>query len=235
MLGGGFYARFIAWVLELLHRRIHHPHVNNINGVQIQVCPQVFNPIVGRTTRFFLRNIRIPPNRSVLEIGTGTGAIAAAAAKNQAKYVIATDISHQAVACAKATMALNGVEDRVKILQGDLFNPVPNEKFDAILFNPPYLALLATSHIARAWCAGPQCELITRFLAEAPKYLARDGNIQVLFTSAAPFPKLVGIIRKQKFQIQLQAKGRLLGFFETIYFLRLKKSDINPPIEVGHV
>lgn len=224
MFGGDHYARFIAWILDLLHRRIRRPHVVSINGVQIQVCPHVFNPIAGRTTRFFLRNMRIPPNGKVLELGTGTGAIAAVAVKRHAKNVIATDISHRAVTCAKTTMVLNNVEERVKVLQGDLFNPVYNQKFDVILFNPPFLALSATSHIARAWCAGPQCQLITRFLAEAPKYLTQDGNIQVLFTSAAPFPELIEIIQKQKYQIQLQAKGRLLGFLETIYFLRLKWS-----------
>lgn len=215
------YARFVSWILDFIHRRIQQPQIMDFNGIRIQICPHVFNPISGRTTKFFIQNMIIPSSAQVLEIGTGTGAIAVAASQ-VANQVIATDISPYAVECARMTMRLNGVERNVTIQQGDLFDPVKGLRFGVILFNPPYLALEAKNQIHRAWCAGPQLELIRRFLTEAPNHLSKHGEVQILFSSAAPITQIVTMIRQVGFQIEVIAKGRLLSLLETIYLFRLR-------------
>jgi release factor glutamine methyltransferase len=164
--------------------------------------------------------MQIPVASSVLELGTGTGAIAATAAR-RAKEVYATDISPYAVRCAMATMRLNKLEKRVEVLQGDLFAPVRQCRFDVILFNLPYLARKATSLEALAWSAGAQCELIGRFVAQAPQYLKEGGSIQIVLTSAAPVAEVVRMIRRYGYQIEVVSSAWLLGFLERIYLLRL--------------
>lgn len=216
----GFYSLLIASVLQFAHRRLRAPRVVVLNGLRVQICPRVFNPTVGRTTRFFLRHMQIPAGSSVLELGTGTGVIAAAAARHS-KEVCATDISPHAVRCAKATMRLNKVQKRVEILHGDLFAPVAGRRFDVILFNLPYLARPATSLEAMAWSAGAQCELIGRFLAEAPQYMNEGGSIQMLFSSAAPMAKVVTMIQRYGYQIAVMSSAWLLGFLERVYLLKL--------------
>ena len=220
MLARSHYPRFISWILELLHRRTRQTRIARINGLRIQICPQVFNPITGRTTAFFIRHMQIQPHNRVLEIGTGSGAIAVAAAQ-VAQSVTATDVSHFAVQCAQATMKLNQVDNQVRVLQGDLFKPVQNETFDVILFNPPYLQFTPQNWIAKAWSAGTQYELIDRFLRGAHQVMARKGEIQMLLSSAASISYLLHLFKSAGFTTSVIKNGRIFGLLERIYLLRL--------------
>ncbi len=216
----GLPPQIVARALQLLHRRVQKPRITTLEGIRVQICPQVFNPIIGRTTSFFLRHMIIRPDSQILEVGTGTGIIAAKAALHTS-HVIATDINAYAIECAKKTLELNEIQDRVKLLQGDLFKPVQNQQFDSVLFNPPYLALPVNNHIARSWNAGTNCELIFRFLTELPQHLAPNANVQLLLSSVAPMSAIISMIKERGLKMHLVAKGKLLHFMETLYFLML--------------
>ena len=87
-----------------------------------------------------LRADRAAPCR-VLDLCTGSGAIAVALAKElPAAKVVATDISEPAVAIARKNADRNGVADRVEVRAGNLWQPVAGERFDLITANPPYIA-----------------------------------------------------------------------------------------------
>ncbi len=79
---------------------------------------------------------------SILDIGTGSGAIALAAASeiNDAE-ITALDISHPALETAMKNAEKHGLTERVKFLQGDLFSPFKENRqhFDIIISNPPYV------------------------------------------------------------------------------------------------
>ncbi len=214
------YRRLVAWTLKLLHRRTKRAYVVELNGLQVQICPHVFNLLIGRTTKFFIRHMQIQPSSRVLEIGTGTGAIAAAAAQ-AGGHVTATVINPYAVQCARTTMKLNNLQNRVSVLSGDLFDPVQNRTFDVILFNPPYFASKASSWIAQAWSAGSQYKLIAKFLSGAHQVLVKGGQIQILFSSATVLPTILQMIRKESYDIQVLAQGRVLGLLETVYLFQL--------------
>jgi release factor glutamine methyltransferase len=191
-----------------------------MDGLQIQICPQVFNPVTGRTTHFFIQHMQLKPGTRILELGTGTGAIAAAAAL-VSQSVTATDISSYAVKCAKATFRLNGVEKRVRVYQGDLFSPVQGETFEVILFNPPYFRSDARSWISKAWSAGSNFELIKRFLEDARNVLTKDGQIQILLSSATSIPQIVSLMKQTGYKIRILSKGRILGFLEQVFLFQL--------------
>ena len=77
----------------------------------------------------------------ILDIGTGSGAIAVALAHHLPEsQITAIDISNTALSVARENAALNGVSHRVRFLQGDLLSPVRGEQFDIIVSNPPYVA-----------------------------------------------------------------------------------------------
>jgi len=87
-----------------------------------------------------LRADRAAPCR-VLDLCTGSGAIAVALAKElPAATVIATDVSPAAAAIARRNAERNKLADRVEVRVGDLFAPVAGERFDVITANPPYIA-----------------------------------------------------------------------------------------------
>ena len=78
--------------------------------------------------------------KKILDLCTGSGAIAVSLAKYINKSEItATDISNDALRIAKLNAKNNNVEDRITFISSDLFQNVPEEKYDIIVSNPPYI------------------------------------------------------------------------------------------------
>ncbi len=77
----------------------------------------------------------------ILDIGTGSGAIAVSLA-HYLKYseVTTVDISEDALEIASENVRLNGTEDRVILLKSDLFENIEPKQFDVIVSNPPYIS-----------------------------------------------------------------------------------------------
>jgi release factor glutamine methyltransferase len=78
---------------------------------------------------------------SVLDIGTGSGAVALAIASERPDArITATDISSAALEIARRNADELGMAERVRLLEGEGFDPVPGERFDLIVSNPPYVS-----------------------------------------------------------------------------------------------
>ena len=85
---------------------------------------------------------RIPPDErmSVLDLGTGSGAVALAiGSERPLSQVTGTDISAAALVVARDNATRLGI-DNVRFVVGDWTDPVRNERFDIIVSNPPYVA-----------------------------------------------------------------------------------------------
>jgi len=123
----------------------------------------------------------------VLEIGTGSGAIAVALAVEIAELrVTATDNSQSALEIAPLNAQRHGVADRVEFLHGDTFDVfTQGERFDVIVSNPPYCKegeLPELQPEVRDWepssalVAGADGMSVTaRIIARAPQYLVPGG------------------------------------------------------------
>ena len=110
-------------------------------GLPLKATPATLIPRPDTETlvEVALDKIALHENLKVLDLGTGTGAIAFAIAKScpQAQ-VTAVDFSAEALFVAKENVQNLGLE-RVRLLQSDWFSSLQGEKFDVIVSNPPYI------------------------------------------------------------------------------------------------
>ncbi|HEV2270703.1 MAG TPA: methyltransferase [Steroidobacteraceae bacterium] len=179
--------RALIKLLHLAHRlrgfdRYDQFIVEHVHGIPILVTPSVFNPKRMRTGGFFaaqLDSSRIGPNAEVLDMGTGSGVCAVFAARH-ARRVVAVDINASAVRCARINTLLNRADDTVDVRHGDLFDPVAGERFDLVLFNPPFLTGEARNDRDRAWRANGLGE---RFAAGLDRHLKPGGAALLLLST----------------------------------------------------
>jgi release factor glutamine methyltransferase len=125
-------------------------------------------------------------DRDVLDIGTGSGALAVAAAQAGARSVTAVDLSLRAVVTTWVNSRLAGV--RVQVRRGDLFAPVAGRRFGLVVSNPPYVpaasAALPRYRKARCWDAGPDGRaLLDRICAGVPEVLEPDGTVLLVHSA----------------------------------------------------
>ena len=153
--------------------------------MRIVAPPGVFRP---RSDSWMLADAareQLRPGASVLDLCTGSGAVAVAAALAGAERVTAVDLSRRAVATARVNALLNGTG--LQAVRGSLFEPLGDERFDLIVSNPPYVPAEDDSPPrgrARAWDAGHDGrELLDPLLARAPAHLSPGGALLVVHSS----------------------------------------------------
>ena len=123
----------------------------------------------------------------ILDIGTGSGAIAVAAAVTlgEKASVTAVDISRGALECAKRNAEANGVGGAVSFIESDLFEALSGSgNFDIIVSNPPYISENEYTTLAPEVKMEPKTSLTAdnagyafydRITREAKNYLAEGG------------------------------------------------------------
>ena len=162
------------------------------------VLPDVYAP--SDDTFLLADNLMIEDGSEVLDIGAGCGILSVVAAKN-ASRVVATDLNPNAVECAEINVKLNDLASKIEVRHGDLFKPVkPDEKFDVIVFNPPYLPIseeeAQQGWLEKAWTGGPTGgEVIYKFLKEAPKHLKRRGKILLVQSTLSDVAKTMRLLK----------------------------------------
>jgi release factor glutamine methyltransferase len=156
--------------------------------VRLLTPPGVFRPISDTwLLAEALDREPLPPGARVLDLCSGSGALAVRAALGgRDREVTAVDVSRRAAATIRLNAALNRV--RVRVRRGDLLAAVAGEAFDAIVANPPYVPSpseeLPRRGLERAWDAGRDGRaLLDRIAAEAPAHLRPGGRLLLVFSS----------------------------------------------------
>jgi ribosomal protein L3 glutamine methyltransferase len=124
---------------------------------------------------------------SVLDLCTGSGCLAILASRNfPSARIDAVDISSGALEVAARNIADYGLEDRVTLHRGDLFQPLGDERYDLIISNPPYVDAEGMAALPRECRAEPKIAfdgggdgltIVRRILAEARPHLTPQGGL----------------------------------------------------------
>jgi ribosomal protein L3 glutamine methyltransferase len=125
--------------------------------------------------------------RRILDLCTGSGCLAILAAMRFPDAMVdAVELSADALAVARQNIAEHGMEGRIRLLQGDLLEPVKGETYDLIIANPPYVARDVVEAFPPEYAAEPQMahlggedglDLARRIIASAARHLTRNGGL----------------------------------------------------------
>jgi HemK-related putative methylase len=215
------WGRVLWWRYRLFLERRHRGTVlERVAGRPILVMAQVFNPRLMRSGELLIQTLRrdlAPPGASVLDMGTGSGAAAVVAA-GWAGRVVAVDINPAAVRCAQINVLLSQVEDRVAVRQGDLFDCVWDERFDLVLFNPPFYRGTPNNGFDQAWRA---TDVIERFAAGLPGHLTPGGRALVVLSSDGETAAFLSAFGQHGLSWRVVAQRDLINEVLTVYDVHL--------------
>ena len=160
-------------------------------GLEFEVSPDVLiprSPLAEIIERQFEPWCSLADGDRILEIGTGSGCIAiAAAVHHPGIHVDATEIDSRALAIARANVLSHEVDDRVRLLEADLF-PDGGDRYRVIISNPPYVPTRVVESLPAEYGHEPAAALdggadgldaVRRILSGAGQRLTGDGVLIV--------------------------------------------------------
>jgi predicted RNA methylase len=214
---------FRHWRYRLFQRRRHaHPVLERVAGYPILVLPAVFNPKLLHSGEFLARWLNehpLPSGAAILDLGTGSG-IGAIAAARWARRVVAVDINPAATRCARINALLNRCADRVEVRDGDLFAPVGDERFDVVLFNPPFYRGVPRDALDLAWRS---TDVVDRFAAQLAGRLTAVGSALVVLSTVGALPDFLDAFHRHGLVVTREATRDLIN--ESLVLLRLRPVD----------
>lgn len=184
-------------------------------GMELEAPGPVYEP--REDTELMARTVQIPENCRLLDLGTGSGALALLAA-GEAGHVLATDVDERAIEAAERNAERNGRE--IEFRQSDLFSQTDGT-FDVILFNPPYLPVAGEEP---SWSGGEDGkEVIEGFAEGLGEHLSTDGKSYLLISSVTGLEETVELFEEKGFTVEVAAEEKVP--WETLYCLKISPAD----------
>ena len=219
------WARLLWWRFRLFQsRRYNRLVLEHIDGRPFVILPQVLNPGLFEASTFLaqtVNSIPLVPETRVLDLGTGAG-LSAIVAAQQVRCVTASDINPEAVRCARINAWFNRVDDRIDVLEGDLFAPLIDRRFDMIAFNPPFFRGVPRDRLDQAWRS---TDVIERFAAELQAHLSPTGFALVIYSSAADEAALRRAFEANGLHYSIFAQRDVLSEVLTIYRVATRATE----------
>lgn len=198
----------------LLVKYLSKTRAYSYKGIYLEVPPQVFHPGFFYSTKLLLRYIskEYLDQKSLLELGAGSGLLSIYAAKNGAK-VVASDISPISVQCVRANSAENSVD--ITTVQSDVFENIPRQGFDFILINPPYYKKNPTSVADYAWYCGEKGEYFQSLFQNLDNYVHENSKVIMVLCDGCDLDMVKQLARENDFTLRKVQKNETI--IETNY------------------
>lgn len=220
------FRKFVHWASYNFILTSKRTRIVSIGDLSLVVPPSVFHPGIFITSRLFadfLRSLDLT-GKSAVEIGTGSGILALAAARAGARSVLALDINPAAVGAAQDNAARNGLSAVISARVSDLLAAVAAEEvFDVIISSPPSFSGEPRDMADRAWHAGPSYRDIALLFDQAQAHLAVRGAMYLLLSSDTDLVLMERLARKAGFDWQEAERHSI--WVESFIIFRLAKSN----------
>lgn len=178
-------------------------------GVWLFRLPGVYRPqpdtwLLARA----VRRVGMSRGARVLDVGTGTGALALVAAENGAGEITAIETFSPAAWSARVNVALRRVP--VRVLQVDVASYRPDRPYDLVMANPPYVPSRSTvpsSRRAVAWDAGPDGRSLVDLLCDqARSLLAPSGSLLMVHSAVCGVERTLERLRAARLKAAVVAR-----------------------------
>ncbi len=197
------FIHFFSYHLILSRRSIRSTRAA---GFRLRVWPTVFHPRFFLSSEYFaefLDGVDLS-GKHVVDIGTGSGILALAAARAGASEVLALDINPNAALSARENARDNGLGERVRAACMNLLAATPARPlFDVILMSPPKHAGEPRDLADVGWHAGPQYRNVAALFAQARERLKPDGCLYVMLSSDSDLDLFGRLIDEAGFRAKL--------------------------------
>ncbi|MFJ2988715.1 methyltransferase [Collimonas sp. NPDC087041] len=206
---------FVASLRELLG--LIGAHEWRKKGVEIpalgdRIHPHygVYSPVRGEYIGL-VAQAPLPSTKLAFDIGTGTGVLAALLAKRGVARIIATDMDPRALTCARENLARLDVDDKVTLVQADLF---PEGRAPLVICNPPWIPARPSSPIEHA-VYDPESRMLRGFLGGLAAHLEPGGEGWLILSDLAE-------------HLALRSRAELIEAIDAGGLKVLEKIDIRP-------
>lgn len=191
-------------------------HVVACQGLDFLVQASVFPP--RHDTALLIASMPAADGLSVLDLGTGCGAIAIHAARQGARRVLALDINPAAVANAAENAKRHTLSHLVECRVSDVFDAVPKgARFDLVAANLPGRSLAAPDLTAQAqWDTGFRTH--RRFFAEVGRHLATGGRIVMIKANYPEINDALKLAQQAGFAVEILAREPMTGGDPRVYY-----------------
>lgn len=165
--------------LSQKNMEITYPVVYEVCDTRFVIMPQVFSPLLFPSANIYYPVFPFQSEERFLEIGCGAGYGAILASLHGAVEVVATDINPAAVSNTRLNVALHDIEDRVTVIESDLFAQVDGH-FSTIYWNHPFITAppdFQYDSIVERAIFDPGYEQLVTFLDIARSYLLPGGRV----------------------------------------------------------
>lgn len=177
----------------------------------LELWPDVFVPT--STSQFLAETLDVQPGEVVIDLGCGSGFLSILAAKRGASKVYAVDIMPQAVALTLRNARRNGVESRIEVFAGSLFEPLPGVRANLVVDDVSGIAEEAAR--ATPWyppsipSGGPDgAEPTVAMLREVQDHLLPNGRLVFPVLSLANEQRI--LIEAQRVFAELRLRAQRL-------------------------
>lgn len=198
-------------------KKPRHYNYKSVSGI---VLPGVFFPHFTMSTKFFMDFLtdKDLDQKTVLELGCGTGIISVYAAQKGA-IVTASDINPAAITNVKLNAKRNKVS--IKVIQSDLFENIEPLPFDFVLINPPYYPKNPKDDAEKAWFCGVDFDYFKALFPRLTNYFNPSASVYMILSEDCEIDKIKAIAAESTLRFTAVFEREKWG--EMTYIYRIER------------